>query len=243
MLAAASKAFSQMLSPPFRAVLLKSAGLAAVLLIVLAIALHRLIAWLTESGGQWVEVTLGPAAHTPMTILLWILAIVAALGLVVGAVFLMPAVTAVAAGLYGDDIAAQVEATHYPADPPGTAVPVGRSLIEAAKIAGLSIVVYLCAVPFLLVAGAGAVMFFLATAYLQSRQYFELAAMRFHSAAEAKALRKAHQGQVFAAGLLIAALVSIPIVNLATPLFGTALMVHLHKRLHGTRRELIEPRR
>jgi uncharacterized protein involved in cysteine biosynthesis len=33
------------------------------------------------------------------------------------------------------------------------------------------------------------------------------------------------------AGLLIAAFVSIPIVNLATPLFGMALMVHVHKRL------------
>jgi uncharacterized protein involved in cysteine biosynthesis len=243
MLDAAFKALSQMLSPPFRSVLLKSAGLAGVLLVVVGIALHRLIAWLTASGGQWVEVTLGPAAHTPMTILLWILAFVLALGLVVGAVFLMPAVTALVAGLYGDDIAAQVEAAHYPADPPGTAVPVGRALIEAVKIAALSILVYLCAVPFLLVAGLGAVMFFLATAYLQSRQYFELAAMRFHSAADAKALRKANQGQVFAAGLLIAAFVSIPIVNLATPLFGTALMVHLHKRLHGLRRELIEPRR
>ena len=33
------------------------------------------------------------------------------------------------------------------------------------------------------------------------------------------------------AGLLIAAFVSIPIVNLAAPLFGTALMVHVHKRM------------
>jgi CysZ protein len=236
MFEAAIKALSQMLSPAFRAVLLKSAGLAAVLLIVVGIALHRLIAWLTASGGQWVEVTLGPAAHTPLNILLWILAIVAALGLVVGAVFLMPVVTALVAGLYGDDIAAQVEATHYPDDPPGSAVPVGLAMIEAVKIALLSVLVYLCAVPFLLVAGAGAVMFFLATAYLQSRQYFELAAMRFHPPAEAKALRKAHQGMVFAAGLMIAAFVSIPIVNLATPLFGTALMVHLHKRLHRTLR-------
>jgi CysZ protein len=243
MLDAAIKAFAQMLSPPFRSVLLKSAGLAAVLLVVLAIALHRAIAWLTESGGAWVEVTLGPAAHTPMNILLWILAIVLALGLVVGAVFLMPAVTALVAGLFGDDIAAQVEATHYPVDPPGSPVPVARGLIEALKIAGLSVLVYLCAVPFLLVAGAGAVMFFLATAYLQSRQYFELAAMRFHSAAEAKALRKAHQGKVFAAGLVIAAFVSIPIVNLATPLFGMAFMVHMHKRLSGPRPELIEPER
>ena len=56
---------------------------------------------------------------------------------------------------------------------------------------------------------------------------------------EAKRLRKAHQGTVFMAGMLIAAFVSIPIVNLATPLFGTAFMVHMHKRLHGTRRELL----
>jgi uncharacterized protein involved in cysteine biosynthesis len=31
--------------------------------------------------------------------------------------------------------------------------------------------------------------------------------------------------------LFIAAFVSIPILNLATPLFGVALMVHMHKRL------------
>src|SRR5512134_605854 len=113
MLDAAIKAFSQMLSPPFRAVLLKSAGLAAVLLIALAVALHRLIAWLTTSGGQWIEFTVGPAVQTPLNILLWVLAIVAALGLVIGAVFLMPAVTALVAGLFGDDIAAQVEASYY----------------------------------------------------------------------------------------------------------------------------------
>jgi CysZ protein len=48
---------------------------------------------------------------------------------------------------------------------------------------------------------------------------------------------------VFTAGLIIAAFVSIPIVNLATPLFGMALMVHMHKRLSGPRPELIEPGR
>jgi uncharacterized protein involved in cysteine biosynthesis len=31
--------------------------------------------------------------------------------------------------------------------------------------------------------------------------------------------------------LLIAAFVSVPIVNLATPLFAMALMVHLYKRI------------
>jgi CysZ protein len=31
--------------------------------------------------------------------------------------------------------------------------------------------------------------------------------------------------------MFIAAFVSIPIPNLATPLFGTAFMVHMHKRI------------
>ena len=40
--------------------------------------------------------------------------------------------------------------------------------------------------------------------------------------------------------MFIAAFVSIPIVNLATPLFGTAFMVHMHKRLSNRRPPLIE---
>jgi uncharacterized protein involved in cysteine biosynthesis len=36
--------------------------------------------------------------------------------------------------------------------------------------------------------------------------------------------------------------VSIPIVNLATPLFGMAMMVHMHKKLSGKRPSMIEVR-
>jgi CysZ protein len=56
--------------------------------------------------------------------------------------------------------------------------------------------------------------------------------MRFHSPAEAKALRRRHGGTVYIGGLLIAAFVSVPIVNLATPLVAMSLMVHVHKRLN-----------
>jgi uncharacterized protein involved in cysteine biosynthesis len=109
------------------------------------------------------------------------------------------------------------------------------ALWQGIKTALLAILVYLVAMPFLLFAGFGAVIFFLATAFLLGREYFELAAMRFRSPAEAKALRKANQSTVFIAGLFIAAFVSIPILNLATPLFGTAFMVHMHRRLFGKR--------
>jgi CysZ protein len=61
--------------------------------------------------------------------------------------------------------------------------------------------------------------------------------MRLLPPAEAKALRKRNATTVYIGGLFIAAFVSIPIVNLATPMFAMAFMVHLHKRL-GSRNQL-----
>src|SRR5262249_25955465 len=145
MFEAAAKALAQMLSPPFRSVLMKSMGLALVLLVVFGIALHRLLAWAASGGESWLAALLGPAAQTPLDIVSWILASAAAFGLLVGIVFLMPAVTALGAGLFGDEIADQVERAYSPADPPGTAVPIARAFLEAVKIALLSILVYLCA--------------------------------------------------------------------------------------------------
>ena len=90
---------------------------------------------------------------------------------------------------------------------------------------------FLSSAPLLLFAGFGAIVFFLATAYVLGREYFELAAMRLRPPAEAKALRRRNAALVYVGGLFIAAFVSIPLLNLATPLFAMALMVHLHKRL------------
>jgi CysZ protein len=44
-------------------------------------------------------------------------------------------------------------------------------------------------------------------------------------------LRKANRGTVFVGGIVIAGLASVPILNLLTPLFATAFMVHLYKGL------------
>lgn len=233
MLDAAGKALAQMVSPPFRAVLLKSIGLALLLIVLIGIALNRLFLWLATAGEGWAEGALGGPAHMPLLILAKILAIAATLGIVAGSVFLMPAVTALVASFFVDDIAYEVERSHYPDEPLGTPLPLLRALLEGVKTALLAVVVYLVALPFLLFAGFGALIFFLATAYLLGREYFELAAMRYRPPAEAKQLRKTHQSTVFLAGLFIAAFVSIPIVNLATPLFGMAFMVHMHKRLSG----------
>jgi CysZ protein len=241
MFEAAAKALSQILSPSMRAILWKSAGAALVLIAIVAVALQRLLSWLVTYGATTADGALGPAFDMPINIMTWILSIAAGLGIVLGSVFLMPAVTSLVASLFVDDIAAEVERAHYPADAPGQALPIMRAGVEGLKTALLAVLVYLVALPFVFIAGLGLVAFFVATAFILSREYFELAAMRFRTPEEAKALRKQHAGTVFAAGLFIAAFVAIPIVNLATPLFGMALMVHIHKRISGSRPELIEP--
>ena len=243
MFEAAGKALAQMTSPPFRRVLLKSIGLALIMIVLVAIGLQRVLSWLAQSGGMWAETALGPQAHTPAAVLVWVLAIASGLGIITGALFLMPAVTAFVGSFFVDEIAGEVERTHYPAEPPGRPLPLWRALYEGIKTALLAVLVYLCALPFVLLAGFGLVIMFLANAYLLSREYFLLAAMRFRSPEEAKALRRAHRGTIFSSGLLIALFVSIPVVNLATPLFAMAMMVHMHKRITGRRIELIEPGR
>jgi CysZ protein len=243
MLDAAVKALSQMMSPPMRSILWRSIGLALVLIVVLAIGLQRLLSWFATYGEVWLEGLLGPGWHSSLEVLAWIISIAAGLGVVFGSVFLMPAITSLVASFFVDDVADIVEREYYPAERPGTALPFNRAILEGIKTALLTILVYFVALPLVFLAGAGFLIFFLAAAWLLGREYFELAAMRFRSPEDAKAMRRDNAATIFTAGLFIAAFVSIPIVNLATPIFGMAFMVHMHKRLSGPRPELIEPAR
>src|ERR1700727_1662590 len=243
MLDAAVKALSQILSPPMRSILWRSIGLALVLIVVLAIGLQRLLSWFAVYGEDWAEAMLGPGFHTPLNALAWIVSIAAGLSVVFGAVFLMPAITSLVASVFVDEVADHVEREHYPAERPGVALPLGVAMTEGVKTALLTVLVYLIALPFVIVAGASFIVFFIAAGCLHGREYYELAAMRFRPPAEAKAMRKDNAAVIFTAGLIIAAFVSIPLLNLATPLFGMAFMVHMHKRLSGPRPELIDRQR
>ena len=235
MLNAAIDALTDMFSPPLRAVLWKSIGLALALIVAIGAALDRLIVHLVGTGGASIETAFGSHAHLPVDAIAWLLSVAAGLGIIVGGVFLMPAVTALVASFFADEIGEAVERAHYPTDAPGKALPLMVAMWEGVKTALLAIAIYLCAAPLLLFAGFGAVIFFLATAYILGREYFELAAMRFRPPREAKLLRKRNAATVYFAGLFIAVFVSIPVVNLATPLFAMAFMVRVHKRLGGAR--------
>ena len=241
MFAAVSNALAELFLPPLRRVLVKSVALALVLIVIFGIGLQHVLSALAEDGAHWAEQTIGYASHSAWSALAFVLSVLGGLGVITGAVFLMPAVTAFVGSFFVDDVADVIERRDYPHDPPGKVLPLPVALGEGLKFAALTIVVYLCALPFVLFAGAGLVIMLFANAYLLGREYFELAAMRFHTPHEAKRIRKRNAVAVFVAGLAIAVFVSVPVLNLATPIFAMTLMVHMHKRL-GRARAVSPPR-
>jgi len=158
-----------------------------------------------------------------------VFAIAAGIGLALGLALLLSPVTALIAGLFLDDVAEVVEKRDYPSDPPGTAMPLGPAIASSIKFLGVVIAGNIVALFLLFVPGVNLIAFFLVNGYLLGREFFEFAAMRFRSPQEARSFRAKHAATVFLAGLVIAAFLAIPIVNLLTPLFAAGLMVHLHK--------------
>ncbi len=214
------RSFAQVLSPPFRVILWKSLGITVALLAVVWIVIEWAIEHLIDlSAYPWAQTTLS---------------IVTGLGAFIGLGFLIAPVAAIFIALFQDEIAEKVEASVYPDDPPGTAMPVLPSIILSVKFLGVVLLGNVFALFLLLVPGINIVAFFLVNGYLIGREYFEFAAMRFAPPRQAKRLRKARGGQVFLAGLVIAGVLMIPIVNLLAPIFGTVFMVHLHKRTTGS---------
>jgi CysZ protein len=153
------------------------------------------------------------------------------LGALIGLGFLIAPVSAVFAGLFIDDIAEQVEQTHYTQDPLGRSPPLSHSLWLTAKFTAFIILVNLVALFLVLIPGINFTVFIVANGYLLGREYFEFAALRFHAIDEVRRLRRRHSGTIFLCGLIIAGLLTIPLLNLLTPLLATAFMVHMHKRL------------
>lgn len=221
---AARTAALELLSPPFRAVFIKTLGLTVLALVALWFGLTSLVEWLAL---PWLQALL-PGMPSWAG---WLGGIIAAIALAFGTALLVAPVTAVIAGLFLDDVAEVVERTDYPGEPIGRAMPALRSLVLAIKFLGVVILGNIVALLLLLVPGINIAAFFVVNGYLLGREFFEFAAMRFRGEDEARALRRQYAGTVFLAGLVIAAFLAVPVLNLVTPLFAAAMMVHLHKAI------------
>jgi uncharacterized protein involved in cysteine biosynthesis len=216
-----AKALAQSTDPKFIKVMAMGVGLTILLLLGVTFGLQLLLPdsislpWFGEIA--WLS-----------TILSGFLLISA----LIGSVFLMIPVASLFTGLFLDQVVDAVEAKHYPYMTPTARASFMDGLGETGRFLGLMLLVNLCALIVYVFATVFApFVFWAVNGFLLGREYFQMVALRRMSAPDAKALRKRAGGQVFMAGVLMAFVLTIPLVNLFVPVLATAMFTHLYHRV------------
>ncbi|SEN07835.1 Uncharacterized protein involved in cysteine biosynthesis [Gemmobacter aquatilis] len=221
-----AKALGQIHDPRFLRVVALGVGLALALLIGVTVGTFTLIGWLVPAT---VELPfLGPVGGVDLAASIG--SVLVMMGL---SVFLMMPVAALFSGLFLESVTDAVEDRHYPTLPPAQPVPLSDSLIDAANLFGL--LIFANALALLLYPFVGPlipVVFWALNGFLLGREYFTLVAMRRLGRQGARALRARHTATIWIAGTLMAAPLSIPVLNLVVPVLGVATFTHLFHRLN-----------
>ena len=220
-----AKALGQLGDGRFLRVMLLGVALAAALLT----GAYAALLWLIETftPGSIDIPFVGPVGGLD-TLLSW----GSILLMAVLSVFLMIPVASAFSGLFLEDVAQAVEDQHYPGLPPVLRPSFGDTLIDTANFVGLLLALNTGALllyPF--VGPFSPLLFWGMNGYLLGREYFTLVASRRLGRDGARAMRKAYSLRIWAAGVLMAAPLSIPLINLAIPVLGVATFTHMFHRL------------
>jgi uncharacterized protein involved in cysteine biosynthesis len=164
----------------------------------------------------------------------WVNSLVHWLGggaVVVVALLLFPATFGVVISVFLERIADIVESTYYPKLGKANGIPLWTALWTGLVFLAAVVVLNLAMLPFyllaLFVAGLGALLFYAVNGWLTARLYYEQVALRRMEPAEVRAWRRANAGMLWATGVIIVLLGTIPVVNLIVPVVGTAALVHV----------------
>lgn len=211
----------QLGDPRFRRVLWLGVGLSLALLIMATAGLIALVQ-VTLSDEVGLQII------GPVTWLDDILSIGSVFVMLALSVFLMVPVASAITSMFLETVAQAVEDRHYRHLPPAQPVPLSDAIRDTISFMGVLIGANLLAlVLYVLFAPASPFIFWGLNGFLLGREYFTLAAMRRVGRTQAKALRKAHMGKIWIAGILMAIPLSIPIVNLLIPVLGAATFTHI----------------
>jgi uncharacterized protein involved in cysteine biosynthesis len=146
---------------------------------------------------------------------------------------LFPSVVTMMIALFLERIFLAVERTHYP----DLGEPRRQSFTEIGvvviKLTVLTVVINVVMLPLYLVFAFGALLWYPINAYLLGREYFEAVALRRLDPAETRGFWKSHRGRLWVAGLFIAFLFSVPVVNLIAPTLAAAFMLHVFEGIRG----------
>jgi CysZ protein len=219
------RALAQLGDPRFRRVLWRSLGLTVAALAAVTWAVLLLLGWLLPESVTlpWI----GPVGFLD-EVAFW-----GALGLmlVLSVVLMVPTAAAVV-GFFLDEVAAAVEARHYPALPPAVEMGLGEEVSEAARFFGLVVLVNAVALAiYLVLPPLAPFVFWLVNGFLLGREYFGLVATRRLGRAGAMRLARENRGRIWLAGTAMAVPLSVPVLNLFVPIVGVAVFTHQFHRL------------
>lgn len=227
MYSAITMAIGQLGDPAFRSVMLKALALTVVIFFLLGVgATSAFSSYVPNFQWDWVNTAISALTG---------------LGFVVGGFFLFPLVISALIGLFLDDISDAVEEKHYPNDEKAHDVPIMSSVWDAIKFLAIIIVCNIVVLPLYFIPVINLFVYYILNGYLISREYFQMVAIRHHEIEDVTRLRKAKSTELFLMGVLIAFCLTIPIVNLITPIVATAAMVHLYKKRAGSTAKSLVP--
>jgi CysZ protein len=212
MVAALLKALTLLRERTFWRVLWQSVLITIASFVALYAIVWTVLTHVTITDTWWLDTTADVLGGLAVLALTWLL---------------FPAVATLVISFFLDRVVEAVERQYYSTLPPPTPLSHWQSLAEALKFAVVLVGMNLIALPLYLVPGLNVVVFYAMNAYLLGREYFELVALRRLDPRTARGLRRAHRLRFFIAGLLMAALFTIPVVNLVASLIAAAFMVHL----------------
>ncbi|USG61153.1 EI24 domain-containing protein [Sneathiella marina] len=227
MYSAITLAIGQLGDPAFRSVLLKALALTVVIFFLLGVGATTVFSsYVPNFQWEWVNT---------------VLSALTGLGFVVGGFFLFPLVISALIGLFLDDISDAVEEKHYPNDEKAHDVPIMSSIWDAVKFLAVIIICNIIVLPLYFIPVINLFVYYILNGYLISREYFQMVAIRHHDVDDVTRLRKSKSTELFILGVIIAFCLTIPIVNLITPIVATAAMVHLYKKRVGSKSVSLVP--
>jgi CysZ protein len=142
-----------------------------------------------------------------------------------------PAISTMFMGLFLDDVVDAVEDKHFRNAKASRKVSGYESFMMALKMGLWVIFLNILALPlyFILIFTAIGpfILFLILNGYLLGRDYFNLVAARHFLPEDAERVRKSKGDKVFLTGGVITLLYIVPFVNLAAPIIGSAMMVHI----------------
>jgi len=208
--------------PRLQRIVLWSVGLALAVLLALGGALWFAVVHLHLFSWGWLETAFEVGSGLIIAILLWLL---------------FPAAVSATIGLYLEGVAETVERRHYPGLPAPHGQSIGEAVRSGLKFALVAILLNLAALlvylifTLVLLPFLNPFVFYALNGYLFGREYYEIVALRRLDDKQAGELRRRSSGRVFLAGVVIALMLTVPILNLIAPVIATAFMVHIFESI------------